>query len=240
MTMKLHQQAEYYILERIQSGELKPGDQIPTENELAELLNASRPTIRQALNKLVMQGYIVRKKGIGSFVTETKLVHESTSYLASYHQEAKKHNYEIQTKVLCLETKKADELIAAKLNIKKGKPVTVLTRLRTIPQYNQGHPVVLTTVYVPYDKFPDMENIDFSNQSFYEILNKNDLGVKYARRELEVILPDKETADLLEINKFEPVIFIASIGKTIDDIVIEYSESFYPASNSKFMIDVHH
>ena len=238
--MKLHQQVEHYILDRIKNGELKPGDQIPTENELAELLNASRPTVRQALNKLVMQCYIVRKKGIGSFVTETKLIHKSTSYISSYRKEAQKYNYEILTKVLCLEVKKADEYIVDKLNIKKGKNVTMLTRLRTIPQYNQGHPVVLTTVYVPYERFPDMEQIDFSNRSFYEILNENDLEVKHAERELEVILPDKETADLLEINKFEPVIFISSVGKTENDMIIEYSESFYPASSSKFMINIQH
>ena len=98
--MKLHQQVEHYILDRIKNGELKPGDQIPTENEFAELLNASRPTVRQALNRLVVQGYIVRKKGIGSFVTETKLIHESTSYISSYRKEAQKYNYEILTKVL--------------------------------------------------------------------------------------------------------------------------------------------
>ena len=238
--MKLHQQVEHYILDRIKNGELKPGDQIPTENEFAELLNASRPTVRQALNRLVVQGYIVRKKGIGSFVTETKLIHESTSYISSYRKEAQKYNYEILTKVLCLEVKKADEYIVDKLNIKKGKNVTMLTRLRTIPQYNQGHPVVLTTVYVPYERFPDMEQIDFSNRSFYDILNENDLEVKHAERELEVILPDKETADLLEINKFEPVIFTSSVGKTENDMIIEYSESFYPASSSKFMINIQH
>ena len=111
--------------------------------------------------------------------------------------------------------------------------------LEQYTQYNQGHPVVLTTVYVPYEKFLDMEHIDFSNRSFYEILNENDLEVKYAERELEVILPDS-MADLLEINKFEPVIFISSVGKTENNMIIEYSESFYPASSSKFMINIQH
>ncbi len=53
---------------KIKSGDLKPGAQLPTEKELCRLYNVSRGTIQKALNLLVSEGIISRRRGIGSFV----------------------------------------------------------------------------------------------------------------------------------------------------------------------------
>lgn len=82
--MNLHNKAQHYILERIKSGEWPVDSQIPPEAELSRTLGISRPTLRQALARLSDRGYLSRQKGRGTFVTEPKLLHASTSMIWSY------------------------------------------------------------------------------------------------------------------------------------------------------------
>ena len=64
----LYKDIETYIRQKIESGELKPGEQIPTEKELQQQFSLSRMTVNKALNILADEGYITRTAGKGSFV----------------------------------------------------------------------------------------------------------------------------------------------------------------------------
>ena len=68
----LHIQAEEILRNLIDSEEYKDGKYLPNEIELSQKLNISRNTLRQAINKLVFEGLLVRKKGVG-----TKIAHKS-------------------------------------------------------------------------------------------------------------------------------------------------------------------
>lgn len=228
-----------YICNRIGAGEFPVGSKIPTENELAELLGVSRPTVRQALDGLTRAGYLERIRGRGTFVTQPKVVHETTSFLTGYREESRKNNRVLRTKVLELLVETAPERVAKALDLEPGERVTRLTRLRHLENYNGGAPVVYTTLYVPYKLFPDMSTIDFTDASFYEILNDRNLSVKHASRRLEVALPEPEVTAGLGISPFEPVIFITSRGLTAAMIPVEYTESYYPAGSSSFVIEIH-
>ncbi len=56
------------ILEQIVSGELKEGDKLPSENEIARSFSVSRPVIREALTRLQADGLVYSRQGAGSFV----------------------------------------------------------------------------------------------------------------------------------------------------------------------------
>lgn len=60
------------LLEQISKGIYRPGDAIPSDNELMRSLNVSKSTITQALKSLEAEGYIVRQQGRGSFVTDRR------------------------------------------------------------------------------------------------------------------------------------------------------------------------
>lgn len=68
----LYLQIRSFLRQKIESGELKPGDQIPIEAELAEQFNVSRITIKSALKLLVDEGLVSRTAGRGTFVTDTQ------------------------------------------------------------------------------------------------------------------------------------------------------------------------
>ena len=115
MAKSLHEQAAEYIRARIQSGEYALGSRIPTEKELCALLGVSRPTLRQALDTLTREGVLSRVKGRGTFVTQPKVTHESTSFITGYRAESERNHHTVRTKVLEIGVIRAPEEICAAL-----------------------------------------------------------------------------------------------------------------------------
>ena len=138
-----------------------------------------------------------------------------------------------------LPAERAGEAVAHALELPLGARVTRLVRLRHLEGYRGDAPVVYTTVYVPYKLFPDMDQMDFTDLSFYDVLARRGLEVRHASRRLEVVPPPAEVAARLGISAFEPVIFITSTGRTAAGQPVEYAESYYPAGSSSFLIEVH-
>ena len=69
--MPLYHQVEEYIKEYISKNKLKPGDMLPTESELEDMLKVSRTTIRSAIISLQYSGYVIKQQGKGTFVADT-------------------------------------------------------------------------------------------------------------------------------------------------------------------------
>lgn len=67
----MYLQIKEAIQAKIQRGELKPGERIPSENVLAKQAGVSRITTKQALNELAREGWVLRVRGKGTFVTES-------------------------------------------------------------------------------------------------------------------------------------------------------------------------
>lgn len=238
MEQALYLRIAEWIRERIASGEYPLGSRIPTENELAVQLSVSRPTVRQALDVLAREGRLSRVKGSGTFVCAPKLIHESTSFVTGYREESRKKHRILKTNVVYLGVEKSDDQVAEALKIKPGQPVTRLTRIRHLENVNGNAPVVYTTVYIPCKFFPDMDTLDFTDLSLYDLLDQRGLSVVHASRRLEVVMPSDEIAAGLSISSFEPTVLIRSQGMLGTGQVIEYSISYYPASRSSFRIEI--
>ncbi len=225
------------LRERIETGQYQAGDRLPAETELATALGVSRPTLRQALAQLESEGLLNRVKGSGTFVAQPKLLHESTAFLAGYYQEAGKQHRLLRTEVLTLDVQRAGKL-GDKLAIPESAQLTRLVRRRRIEGFDDGKPVVYTTVYVPYALFPDMAQQNFTDTSFYARLEARGLKVCHASRVLEVVVPSPEVTAMLELSPFEPVIHVDSIGYDCRGRRVEYARSYYPAGSSRFLIEV--
>lgn len=238
MIQPRYQQIANRLREEMIRGVYGPGEQLPTEHTLAQRLGVSRPTVRQALEVLAREERLVRIKGKGTFVSQPKLLHESTSFLSGYREESRKKHRVLRTRVVCLTVEAAPEEAAAALGLAEGETVTRLTRIRRLEGLYNGAPVVYTTVYVPARLFPEMASLDFTDASFYEALDSRGLEVAHASRRLEVVMPPAAVAAGLEISPFEPAAYIASLGTTRTGEAVEYSESWYPASRSSFQIEI--
>ena len=81
----LYFQLEEILKERIETGELKPGDLLSSEKELSEKYQISRPTIGQALRGLVNEGLLYREKGKGTFIAKPKIDYGFIQRLTTFY-----------------------------------------------------------------------------------------------------------------------------------------------------------
>ncbi len=227
----------YYQLKEILLKEIKqalPGDPFPKELELCTQFDISRPTVRQAINELVVEGYLKRMKGKGTFITEPKIKQDFLIVLKSFTEEMQEKGLVPTTKVLGLEKTVCDEKVSAALQISIDSEVAKLTRLR----FADETPIVLVITFLPLDKLPDILSQDFENESLYRILEEEyGYTIDRATRILEA-RSASEVAKLLEIKQGEPVQFFQTIAYLNTGVPIEYSLAEYRGDKSEFTFEL--
>jgi len=228
-------QLEVFLRERIKKGTWKPGQQIPSEAELCAAYDVSRTVVRQALNELVQEGVLYRRKGKGTFVAEPKIRESLVQHLTGFYEDTVAAGLQPSTKLLAQKVIPAPPKIAEALGLKEGDPVIMIDRLRFV----HGEPIVLVVSYVPYRVCPELVNEDVSTQSLYAILErKYGLELVYGRRTLEAVAATKEEAELLEIDEGDPIVLLRSISYLKDGGPIEYFKARHRGDRSRFEVEL--
>lgn len=231
----LYYQLKEILLEYISNHHTNADEPIPTEVELSSYFNISRPTVRQAINELVVEGYLYRVKGKGTFVSKPKITQDFLKILDSFNNEMKKKGLTPSTKVLSLKIVKSDDEVSQALHLPIGSDVIQLRRLR----FANNEPIVVLVTYLPHDKCPGMITKNLEEESLYEIL-ENEYGLILARttRILEPTLAGEYEHKLLQVEKGAPIQFIKSITYLTDDTPIEYSLAKYRGDRNKFTFEL--
>ncbi len=125
----LHFQVEELLRQMLEMPEYQNGGFLPKEVELAKRLGISRNTIRQATNKLEYEGLLIRKKGVGTKVSE-KTVTTNLDSWHSFTQEMSEKGIEFVNFLIETRWEKADEKIAGFMKIAQGTEILCLARLR--------------------------------------------------------------------------------------------------------------
>ncbi|AZO96359.1 GntR family transcriptional regulator [Halocella sp. SP3-1] len=153
------------LIKKINNSELKPNQIIPSENELCDEYGVSRVTVRKSIDELVLEGYLYKMKGKGSFV-KAKSPAEGIPKIHSF-TEAILHQGKTPSKLLIsLTTSKPENKIADKLNINIKDDVYIIKCLYS----SNGNPFCLNKSILPQKLFPKLNYFDLSNNSLYEIL----------------------------------------------------------------------
>lgn len=234
MNKAKYQKIEEILRKQITDGSYQTGDLIPKEVELAAKYEVSRPTISHAVQDLVNQGYLERRKHVGTIVRQIKIAQEFTHVIQSYESEMKQKGLAAQTQVLYFKKAKPTEEVRQALKLKENDEVYKLTRLRSA----DGSPNVVVTTYLPVKQLANLEHVDFSTQSLYQELSKRDLPVVHVKRKLEVKAANEMTADLLDIVEKDPVFYFHTYGYTENELPIEYSVATYRGDENYFLIDL--
>jgi GntR family transcriptional regulator len=188
----------------LDSGTLKPGDQFPKELELAERYEVARITVRRAISDMVHEGRLVRLAGKGTFVAKPKIDRYLID-ISSFSRRLSEIGLESHASVLESQIIPATSRLSQELEIALKAEVFKLVRLR----YSNDDPVAIETSYLSMDRFPGIDQVDFSSHSLYKTLGKQ-YGVepRVARRTLELTTANKWEAEQLNTTKSAPLFLL--------------------------------
>src|SRR5690606_15408730 len=179
----LHFQVEELLRKLIASPEFSNGQLLPNEVDLAKHLAISRTTLRQAVNKLVYEGLLTRKKGVGTWVSENRAFSSKSKNWLSFSQEMEARGIPIKNFELHISWVTPDSIVANFFNIKKDKKILKLVRLRGT---TDGPFVYFESYFHPRINLTGDE--DFKTP-LYEMLEKSHSVVAYkSKEEISAIL----------------------------------------------------
>jgi GntR family transcriptional regulator, N-acetylglucosamine utilization regulator len=217
----LYHQLKLLILRQIEAGKWKPGDQLPTEDELAGRFQVSKITVRHALRELSGQGYIRREQGRGTFVERPRM-QQGPRELTSFTDEMRRHGLVSRSRVLEQGIIAAPAASSTPLAIREGAPVFRLRRLRLA----DGQPMAVQTAFLPIDLVPGIDRMEFADASLYEILqSRYSLNPASARETYRVVVLDREEAELLDVRTGSPGMGVERVTSLADGRPLEYVES---------------
>lgn len=185
------------LCDLLDTGKYRPGDQFPTELELAERYEVARITVRRAISDMEREGRLTRLAGKGTFVAKPKI----DRYLVDISSFSRRlGNLGLETRTLVLEQQviPATQHLAHDLEVELKSPVLKLIRLRS----SNDEPLSIETSFLSVVRFPGVDEIDFSASSLYETLRiRYGAEPLFAQRTLELAVANKWEAEQLLINK---------------------------------------
>jgi GntR family transcriptional regulator, N-acetylglucosamine utilization regulator len=232
--LPLYRQIETDVRDRIRSGDLVPGAQLPTEIELMDRYGVSRATVRQALRELVAEGLVEIRRGLGTYVTQRRFEHTIGGFY-SFSREIERHGLEPRTRVLGLGVEPADEAVAVALGLDAGTAVVALRRLRLA----DDDPLVVETSYLPAARFPGLEKVDFGRVRLYDTLT-DAYGCRptRARETFEPVLVTADEGALLGQHRGEPALRVERVAFDQDDAPIEFCRSTVRGDRYRYSVEL--
>ncbi len=213
--LPLYCQLREILRRQIDTGVLKPGDQLPPEPSLCQAHGLSRITVRQALADLVDEGYVHRSRGKGTFVAERKLLDRRVDRISSFVATLRDQGYNPVPRILEITRVPAPAKVATKLEISEGQPIIRYRRMVTV----DGAPIAIATGYVFGG--PDLELDVTTFEQYPTIVPYLDehFGIQLVRgnKTLEATLANDDEAHHLGIKKGAPVLLSESVLFTDDD-----------------------
>ncbi|MDQ6595156.1 GntR family transcriptional regulator [Bacillus salipaludis] len=226
----LYIQLKESIRSSILNGQLKFGDQIPTELELSEEYKISRITVRKAILDLVEEGYLVKKQGKGTFVNKRKIERKIVHFL-SFTDACKANGMKASSKVFKKEIIQPTPKDKERLQLDEGDALLFIQRVR----YADESPIMIENNYFSYKDFHSLlnENLD---DSVYKILEEK-LNVKPDRAgelTLEIVRATEEEVNLLHTSSGEPLFYMETTVYDENDRPVHIGKQYILGDSYKY------
>ena len=211
------------IKEQIRKGELKKGEVIPTEKMLCEEYQASRVTIRRAIEELIEEDVLERGFGKTATVKFDK-VPRKVNNLTSLQEEMEKIGVKCTSFILNSEIMEAPPEVAEEMKLPEGEKVVKIERLR----YANEKPLCYQVLYLSERLCGALEPARLVSQSLYRILEQ-EMGIRIKRADqvIQAVMSTYRITALLELPAQTSMLFVKRIAYTEAEECLEYSESFY-------------
>jgi GntR family transcriptional regulator len=197
-----YKQIQNTIVRRLESGQLKPGDMVDSERELARIHGVSLMTARHALAGLEREGMVLRRRGAGTFVAPPKI---HFNKLMSYTEQMSGRGLSGSSKLLSLSVIDSEHEVAARLALPANSRLIKLERLRL----GGDEPFAIETCYLSADEFGGLLQARLDRVSLFSVLERDyGLEIGHADEEIDATTIDPHGARLLGIPHGSPVLRI--------------------------------
>jgi GntR family transcriptional regulator len=228
-------QAQRYLLGLIDNGTYQPGEQLPSEADLAAQLGISRPTLREALLNLEREDVLVRKHGVGTFVAPGygHRLESGLERLESVLELAARQGLQVGFDALQVQEESADPELADKLQVAPGTPLTSVRRVIVVDSVPVAYmsDVTLSSVLSP-------EDVDETfNGSVLDLLRqKGGQQVAQAMADIVALNADASLADRLGIELGQAVLLIEEILFDEEGTAVEFSRNYFVPDFFRFHV----
>jgi DNA-binding GntR family transcriptional regulator len=196
------------LREQITSGQLAPGARLISEVALAQRLEISRPTLREAMRILAREGFIDIKHGVGAFVAdEQRLIWSRLDSIRSFTDLIRSVGGKPGDRRVTLQQSQAPHDVAEAMEIAPQTPVCLIKRVRLI----DGAPLAVANEYIPLaGRTEDFSCLKaFTGGSLFKFLGER-CGVTLARSNVVIaaVRADAERARLLDVRAGTPLLLL--------------------------------
>lgn len=231
----LSTRTQQYLLELIENGTYEPGEQLPSQADLAVQLGISRPTLREALLNLEREGVIVRKHGVGTFVAPGvgRRLESGLERLESILELAARHGAAPQAVDVEVRVEPASAEVADRLQVPEGTEVTDVRRVITV----DGKPVAyMIDVCAASRLDPDQIGEDFDGSVLDLLRRKPDLELGEAVADIIAFNAGDALVAKLGAKRGQAVLLLEEVLFDVDNRPVEFSRNYFLPDFFRFHI----
>jgi GntR family transcriptional regulator len=210
------------LLEEITSSQLPPGTKLPTEGQLVERFGVSRATVRDAVGALVEAGYVVRRRGSGSYVTERRRMPHGLDSTLSYLAMIESAGFHAGMHVVeaALEPSSEDD---DPLQLNPGDTVLAVERVRTA----DDRPVIYSHDRIPARLLRTGLDLHELDPSLFALLKSCGHEADHATATLRAVASTDRVAKMLDIRRGKPLLYIEEIDYDRDGTPVMFSREWH-------------
>jgi GntR family transcriptional regulator len=219
------------VLELIEG--LGVGDAIPSERQLGIDLGVSRLTVRAALDELVREGYLVRRRGAGTFVAEPKVAKGIN--INSFSDDMRERGMQPASRTLDLSVIPAGARLGRILHVSPAEPVVAVKRLRLA----DGEPMAIELLHVREALVPGMTATDLEQNSFYDLLaSRYDLSIIGGSQTIEPTVTNEEESSALGVPLHSPALLFERVTQSASGDIVEFTSSTYRGDRYRLVTEL--
>ncbi len=209
------------------------GEAIPSERQLSADLGVSRLTLRAALDELAREGYVIRRRGSGTFVSEPKIAQELT--MTSFTEDMRRRGMQPGSRTLSLEVVPAGARLGRLLHVSPSEPIVVAKRLRLADHETMA----IETLHVREALVPGLTQRDLEERSFYELL-RDRFGIVIAggMQTIEPTVTNEEESAALGVPLHSPAFLFERVTHSEGNEIVEFVHSIYRGDRYQLVTDL--
>ena len=233
--LPLAARAHQYLRGLFEDGTFQPGEQLPSQNDLAAQLGISRATLREALLNLEQEGAIIRRHGVGTFVAPSygNQLEGGLEQLESILEMAARQSMQLAVDALKVEKKTADQELAHLLQIEPGTAVTSVQRVLTAEGASVAymHDVAPVAILAPSD-------IDETFQGSVLDLLRQKPGIQIDQVDANIVAvnADAYLAERLSVKQRQALLLMEETLFDMEGQVVEFSRNYFVPEFFRFHV----